>query len=77
MHDLSETGVFVSAPIGYGMAVGQRFEILLGDATANEPNPRLLGRGQYATVVRTRLDVGEDGDWVGVALEFDQPVGVC
>jgi len=65
--------VFSSAPIGYGLAVGQRFEILLGGPDEYEANPRLMGRGQRGTVVRTRMDLGTDGDWVGVGLQFDQP----
>jgi len=73
LHDASEAGVYVSAPIGFGLAVGQRFEVLLGVDAANEPNPRLLSPGPYATVVRTRVDVGSGGDSVGVALRFDRP----
>ncbi len=73
LHDVSEAGVYVSAPIGFGLAVGQRFEVLLGVDSSNEPNPRLLSPGEYATVVRTRVDVGSDGDSVGVALRFDRP----
>jgi hypothetical protein len=73
LHDVSDAGVYVSAPIGFGVAVGQRFEVLLGADSANEPNPRRLSPGEYATVVRTRVDVGSDGDSVGVALRFDRP----
>ena len=73
-HNLSETGVYVSAPIGYGLAVGQRYEVLLSEGDSHEPNPRLMSRGRCATVVRTRLEVGPDGDSVGVALRFDRPI---
>ena len=46
LHDVSDSGVYVSAPIGFGLAVGQRFEVLLHAESAKEPNPRLLSPGE-------------------------------
>jgi len=72
-RDLSGDSICLSAPIGYGLAVGQRFEVLLTDKDVELPDVLRMERGLYATVVRTRVDVGPDGDWVDVALRFDEP----
>ena len=76
LHDLSASGLYVSAPIGYGLAVGQRFEVLLGDGAGPRPSPRLMSGGHRASVVRTRMALSPGGDSIGVGLRFEQPVAV-
>ena len=71
--NISEGGLRITAPIGFGLAVGQRFEVMLRGA---ERLGDLIGDGHYATVVRTEivLDRGACQDRLGVGLRFDQPV---
>jgi hypothetical protein len=72
--DLGEGGLHLTAPIGYGFAVGQRYEVLVGDAGADEHGPNMVGEGHYATVVRTRFLNDGTSDQVGIGLRFDHPV---
>jgi len=73
--DIAEQGVHVTVPIGYGLAVGQRHELILATPeTSSNPERRLNGEGHYATVVRTRVLLSQGGDRVGVGLRFDQPL---
>jgi hypothetical protein len=73
--DVSVQGMHVTVPVGYGLAVGQRFELLVAAPGASVGlGPLLVGPGRFATVVRTRLQVGESDGWVGVGLRFDQPI---
>jgi hypothetical protein len=71
--NISEGGLRITAPIGFGLAVGQRFEVIL---EGGDRHSDLIGDGHYATVVRTEivLDRGTRDDRVGIGLRFDQPV---
>lgn len=70
--NISEGGMHLSAPIGYGFAVGQRYEVLVGRDDDGARQSGFLGEGHYATVVRTEFLIDDDGDAVGVGLRFDQ-----
>jgi len=76
VDDIGEGGLHVTSPVGYGFAVGQRYEVLL--SRGNEPSAEsdFLGEGHYATIVRTKfmLDRPEAGDGMGIGMRFDQPV---
>ena len=72
--DLGEGGLHFTAPVGFGFAVGQRYELLVGRGDAPESKQDLVGEGRYATVVRTEFKMDEAGDRVGVGLRFDQPL---
>lgn len=74
--NISEGGMRITAPIGFGLAVGQRFEVILRGDDRGAVGSDLIGDGHYATVVRTEivLDRGNRDDRVGVGLRFDQPV---
>jgi len=76
VDDLGEGGLHVTSPVGYGFAVGQRYEVLLGRGGNPSAESDFLGEGHYATVVRTQflLDRPEGGDGMGIGLRFDQPV---
>ena len=72
--NLGEGGMHFTAPVGYGFAVGQRYELLVGEDDGAGSQRRVVGEGHYATVVRTRFLMDEPGDQVAVGLRFDQPV---
>ncbi|MCK4659540.1 MAG: PilZ domain-containing protein [Phycisphaerae bacterium] len=73
--NVSKGGLRVSVPIGFGLAVGQRYEVLLvRQGSATKPGGP-FGKGHHGTVVRTEIMLGEqaDSDWVGIGLEFETP----
>jgi hypothetical protein len=67
-------GMHVTVPVGYGFAVGQRYEVLLSDDRPADPAESLFGDGQYATVVRTQIATDSPTGQVGVGLRFDTPL---
>lgn len=72
--DVGEGGLHLTAPVGYGFAVGQRYELLVGEDDGAGSRRKVTGEGHYATVVRTRFLMGEPGGQVGVGLRFDHPI---
>ena len=74
--NLSEGGLRATVPIGFGVAVGQRYEVLLYAGGASGAAEALVGDGHYGTVVRTEIMLGTEGadDRVGVGLRFDTPI---
>ncbi len=74
--DISDAGLHASAPIGFGLAVGQRYEARIagpaaGARAANQQLGKSLG---YATVIRTEMQVqGDSNDRIGFAVRFDVP----
>lgn len=76
VNNVSDAGLFASAPIGFGLAVGQRFEARLANTSAgallsSQQISKSLG---YGTVIRTEMQVhGEDDDRINFALRFDVP----
>lgn len=68
MNNLSSGGLHAKAPAGYGLAVGQRYEVRFGSGTPHE----LHNLSVYATVVRTELKVNRDE--LGVGMRFDNPL---
>ena len=76
--NVGEGGMHLTSPVGYGFAVGQRYEVLLGRQDQDAPQSELLGEGHYATVVRTEFHMGTEDqpgrDHIGVGLRFDQPL---
>jgi hypothetical protein len=72
--NMGEGGLHFTAPVGYGFAVGQRYELLVGEADESGAERSVVGEGHYATVVRTKFLMAESSDQVGVGLRFDQPL---
>ncbi|HUU85897.1 MAG TPA: hypothetical protein VM243_20555 [Phycisphaerae bacterium] len=72
--NICEGGLHLTAPVGFGFAVGQRYEVLVGQGEDCREQANLLGEGHYATIVRTEFVMNDDGDRVGIGLRFDQPV---
>ena len=73
--DISDAGVRATGPIGYGLAVGQRYEVRIAsggiDRIASAEMVPSLG---FARVTRVELDVSEgQSHRVGFALKFDVP----
>lgn len=75
--DVSENGMCLHAPLGYGVADGQRYELRSHlPGAARTPGFGLVSR-RWATVVRTQVHLGggEDHLEVGLVLEpADAPV---
>ncbi len=73
--DVSDAGLHATTPVGYGLAIGQRYEVRIAPSDdpvlASEQCGVSLG---YATVIRTevRLDGGVR-DQIGFAIRFDVP----
>lgn len=75
-NNVSDAGLHAVAPVGFGLAVGQRYEVRLAPPNTT-PRPlseqwaKSLG---YATVIRTEIHVADDNsDHVGFAVRFDVP----
>lgn len=65
--NLSDDGLYGVVPLGYGLAVGQRYVFQLrlpeGELTVSQPG----------TIVRTELLLGVDGDRIGVGVRLSGP----
>ncbi|MBX3396663.1 MAG: hypothetical protein KF841_14980 [Phycisphaerae bacterium] len=73
--DICDAGVFATAPVGYGLGVGQRYEVRIASsmeyASSSPHQAPSLG---YGTVIRLEFDVTRgDSHLVGFALRFDVP----
>ncbi len=73
--DISDAGLSGSAAIGFGLAIGQRYELRIANGgTSGESSPQLATPLGYGTVVRSGIEVDEgEVDRVGFALRFDVP----
>jgi hypothetical protein len=73
--NVSDAGLHVVAPLGFGLAVGQRFEVRMAAPHTSGPmSSNLADSLGYATVIRTQIKVGDHRpDRVGCALRFDVP----
>jgi hypothetical protein len=74
--NVSEGGLRLTVPVGFGLGVGQRYEVLLHEAAANGHPDDLVSEGHYGTVVRTEIMLANEGqgDRVGIGLCFDTPI---
>ena len=73
-RDLSAGGLYATAPVGYGLAIGQRYELRLAPEMGGRAGSFLLGDSLgYATIIRTHLDTHQGEDAVGFAARFDTP----
>ncbi len=73
--DISDAGLSASAAIGFGLAIGQRYELRIANGgSSGESSPHLATPLGYGTVVRSGIEVDEGKmDRVGFALRFDVP----
>jgi len=74
-NDICDAGIHATSPIGYGLAVGQRFETRIADTKfADAFSSQLAPSLGYATIVRIELQVGlGESHRIGFALRFDVP----
>lgn len=74
VQDLSRTGMYATVPVGFGLAVGQSYEIGLG----RRQEPRAARRYDVASctgsIIRTDLLSSEDAHQLGIAVQFDMPL---
>jgi len=74
-QDIGDGGLFGTCPIGYGLAVGQRYEVRIGggeDATLASPE-QMPSLG-YASVTRVEMNLArQDNHRIGFAVKFDVP----
>ncbi|MBN2561033.1 MAG: hypothetical protein JXQ75_08895 [Phycisphaerae bacterium] len=73
--DIADAGLHATAPVGFGLAVGQRFEArIAAPQSTGAMSAHLATSLGYATVIRTEIKVGDnESDRVGCALRFDVP----
>lgn len=73
--DVSDAGLRATAPIGFGLAVGQRWQIrLLPPAHTRQTGQQLGESLGFGTIVRTEIKLDpSQSDRIGIALEFDVP----
>jgi hypothetical protein len=73
--DVSDAGFHATAPIGFGLAVGQRYELRMARTDTGVRNAAAVTKSLgYATIIRTEIEVGKDKpDRVGFAIRFDVP----
>lgn len=72
--EISPNGMRLRVPLGYGVAEGQRYELRSHlPGTRSFTSLGVIG-SRWATVVRTRLCVGDGSDFldVGVVLDADE-----
>lgn len=74
-NDISDAGLHATSPIGYGLAVGQRFEARIANTNGPEAkSPYLAPCLGYVTIVRVEFDLERpDRHRIGFALRFDVP----
>jgi hypothetical protein len=70
--DVSDHGMRLRVPLGYGVADGQRYE-LRSHLPGTEPTSTFGGIGQrWATVVRTQIHLGGGEDHLDVGMVLDE-----
>ena len=71
MDDLGEGGLHLLAPLDLGLAVGQRYQVIITHVPDEAAMPDLRGEEHYVTVLRTETRTDSR---VGVGMRFDQPL---
>lgn len=73
--NVSDAGLHAYAPIGFGLGVGQRYEVRMAGGVEGAPLGAHLSKSLgYATVIRTEMHVGIGSqDRIGFAVRFDSP----
>lgn len=71
--DVGPGGVSATIPIGYGLAVGQRYELRVRPGETDHTVPRPHWSACYGTIIRTKLRTQEQRDRLSVAIRFDAP----
>ena len=69
--NVSSGGLHCTVPIGFGLAVGQRYELRIRRPNDDVAAVRPAWAGCYGTIIRTRLITDGITDRLAVALRFD------
>jgi hypothetical protein len=69
--EVSNNGMRLEVPLGYGVAEGQRYELRSHLPGAMSRTPLGLVSSRWATVVRTQLEIGSHDDHVEVGVVLD------
>jgi hypothetical protein len=72
-RNLSAGGLHATAPVGFGLAVGQRYQLRLAAGTGHGGSLLFGDSLGYATVIRTHLKLDDDEESVDFAARFDSP----
>ena len=74
-EDISDAGLYATAPIGYGLAIGQRYELRIACGSGLRPSSaEMVPSLGFATVTRLEIDVQRgDAHRVGFSMKFDVP----
>ncbi len=70
-RNVSAGGLYATATVGYGLAVGQRYELRLSPGTGKSGSLLLGDSLGYATLIRTHMRAEGDPNLIGVAARFD------
>lgn len=73
-ENISEGGLYLRVPYGYGLAVGQRCEISFATEADSPGLPHLSVGTCFATVVRTEVLTDGSTRVIGAGLRFDRPL---
>ncbi len=69
--NVSSGGLHCTVPIGFGLAVGQRYELRIRRPNDDLAAVRPAWAGCYGTIIRTRLITDGITDRLAVAVRFD------
>jgi len=69
--NVSSGGLHCTVPIGFGIAVGQRYELRVRRPNDDAAGARPAWAGCYGTIIRTRLITEGLTDRLAVAIRFD------
>ncbi len=72
LSNVSRSGICVRAPIGYGVALGQRYELRSHLPGAHPQQMFGVVGSRWGTVVRTNFDFARGGDYVDIGMRLDQ-----
>jgi hypothetical protein len=68
-RNLSQDGLYAVVPVGYGLAVGQRYLFHL-----RWPDGRDDPVSQQGTIVRTQVLLGQGDDQIGIGVRLNGPL---
>jgi hypothetical protein len=74
-EDVSDAGLYATAPIGYGLAIGQRYELRIASGDAHHAaSAEMIPSLGFAMVTRLEIDVQRgDSHRIGFSMKFDVP----
>lgn len=74
VKEFDEDGLRIDVPMGSGLSVGQRYEIVFAGTPEADNLARRVGDSHYATILQTEVMHSPAGRQLGVSMRFDQPL---